>query len=166
MQTLLKYIFAFIILASSFPSEAKKISYRFSAKESKEEKKGKQTAGSFRVDVSEASSDDKYHLGQISFSGFDKKLNSGSESFFVTNRTDRTMTVIMLEIEYLTPDGRQLHKQFHEVKCHIPPGETRKVDIKSWDTQHSFYYVKSAPAKASGSPFTVRFLPQAFYLRY
>ncbi len=166
MQSFLKYIILIAVFVSAISAEGKKIGYRFTTKESKEEKRGKLTAGSFRVDDTENDPDGKYALSQITFSGFDKKLNSGSESFFVINGTDREMTAILLNIEYLTPDGRQLHQQFHELKCNIPPGETRKVDIKSWDTQHSFYYIKSAPAKASGSPFTVRFHPQAFYLRF
>lgn len=166
MTRLIKYFLIFSSLSIFFHAEARKIGYRFTAKESKEEKREKMREGTFRIDDSENEPDAKYSLNQVTFSGFDKKLNSGNESFFITNGTDRIMSSIMLDIEYLTPDGRQLHKQFHELKCNLPPGETRKFDIKSWDTQHSFYYVKSAPEKAKGSPFIVRFYPLAFYLRY
>ncbi|MDE6027755.1 MAG: hypothetical protein K2G23_06770, partial [Muribaculaceae bacterium] len=107
-----------------------------------------------------------YSREDIEFSGYDKKLTSSSESFFVTNRSNRTITAIELTIDYLTLDGRQLNKKFHKIQCAIPPGETRMVDVKSWDTQHSFYYEKSAPARAAGTPFTVKFYPSAFYLKY
>lgn len=166
MKSFLKHIALIAILLSALTADGKKIGFRLAAKESKDEKTGQITAGSFRIDDSSDYSESGYSLDQISFSGFDKKLNSSTESFFVTNSTNRILTAIMLSIEYLTPDGRQLDKKYHEIKCNIPPGNTRKLDVRSWDTQHSFYYVKSAPAKASGSPFIVRFSPQAFYLRY
>lgn len=161
-------LFAIFILLSfifSSPLEAKKIGYRFPAKETKEERKGVAVAGSFRVEVSD-DSECEYSKEQFAFSGFDKKLNSSQESFFLTNKSNRILTGIELFIEYLTPDGRQLDMRFHEIKCNIPAGETRKIDIKSWDSQHSFHYIKSAPAKGGGTPFIVRFFPQAFYLRY
>lgn len=164
-----KILFLIVLLSGVFffspiKGEAKKIGFRFPAKESKEEKKEKLTAGSFKIDLSSETEGD--YADKIIFSGFDKKLNSSSESFFITNNTDRVLTEVEVSIEYLTPDGRQLHKSFHEVKCDIPAGETRKIDIKSWDSQHSFYYVKSAPSRGTGSPFIVRFSPVACYLRY
>ena len=155
------------LLSLSLPSEARKVSLNLSASETKEEQEEQEmTAGSFMVASQCESCNNGYRIDQVTFAGFDKKINSSMESFFITNHTDRTLTAIALYIDYLTPDGRQLHKKYYKLACNIPPGETRKADIKSWDTQHSFYYVKSAPPKGGGSPFTVKFDPIAYYLRF
>jgi len=161
------YILILISVAmSAMPVEARKTGYRLAVKETKEEKEEAMTAGSFMVASQCDDCNSGYNIGQIRFSGFDKAQSSNQESFFITNLTDRTMTAISLYIEYLTPDGRQLHKKFFRLACNIPPGETRKADIKSWDTQNSFYFLKSRPGRNAGTPFDVRFDPVAFYLRY
>lgn len=121
--------------------------------------------GSFMVASQCGDCNNGYTISQIAFSGFDKPGSSPMESFFITNRTDRTMSGVSLYIEYLTPDGRQLHKRYVKLDCNIPAGETRKCDIKSWDTQRSFHYELSRASRRS-SPFTVRFDPVAFYLRF
>lgn len=121
--------------------------------------------GSFMVASQCEDCNNGYTISQIAFSGFDKPWSSPMESFFITNRTDRTMSGVSLYIEYLTPDGRQLHKRYVKLACYIPAGETRKCDIKSWDTQCSFHYELSRASRRS-SPFTVRFDPVAFYLRF
>lgn len=146
-------------------SSARKISYRLSAKETREEKEEEMTAGSFMVASECENCNNGYRLDQVRFTGFDKAKGSRKESFFITNTTDRTLTSVTLYIEYLTPDGRQLHKKFMKLSCNVPPGETRKADIPSWDTQGSFYYINSAQGKG-GSPFEVRFDPIAYYLRF
>lgn len=121
--------------------------------------------GSFMVASQCEDCNNGYTISQIAFSGFDKPGSSSMESFFITNHTDRTISGVSLYIEYLTPDGRQLHKRYVKLDCNIPAGETRKCDIKSWDTQRSFHYELS-PASRHSSPFTVRFDPVAFYLRF
>jgi hypothetical protein len=121
--------------------------------------------GSFIVTRNNKEVNKGYRLNDIIFRGFDKTQNNSKESFFITNKTDRTLTGIALYIDYRTPDGRQLHKRFIRLRCKIPAGETRKVDIKSWDTQHSFYYIKSVRSKKQkGNPFYVVFNPIAYYL--
>lgn len=123
--------------------------------------------GSFMVASQCESCNNGYRLDQVVFSGFDKNQSSAKESFFIINNTDRTLTGITLYIDYNTPDGRQLHKQFLKLSCSIPAGQTRKVDIPSWDTQRSFYYYKSqANKKHPGNSFDVRFDPIAYYLRF
>ena len=120
---------------------------------------------SFIVTTDDKSGNKRYRLNDILFRGFDKTQNNSKESFFITNKTDRTLTGVSLYIDYRTPDGRQLHKRFIRLRCKIPAGETRKVDIKSWDTQHSFYYIKSVRSKKQkGNPFYVVFNPIAYYL--
>lgn len=109
---------------------------------------------------------DGYTIKDVVFSGYDKKRSSEKESFFVTNRSDRTLTGFSLYIYYYTIDGRQLHKKYIRVNCLIAPGETEKTDIRSWDSQKSFYYVKSETNPRKGTPYTVSFDPVTIYLRY
>lgn len=122
--------------------------------------------GSFMVASQCERCNNGYRLEQISFSGYDKNQNSDKESFFITNNTDRTLTAISLYVDYATPDGRQLHRRFLKLRCAIPAGETRKADIQTWDTQHSFYYIKSNPSRHVGNSYTVTFDPIAYYLRF
>lgn len=96
-------------------------------------------------------------LSDISFSGFDKPASSLKESFFVVNKTDCRLVGLKLDIEYLTVDGRQLHKRQLDIDCDVPSGETRKIDVKSWDTQKSFRYYKSTEGRKSVMPFKVLF---------
>ena len=161
----LSYIILITLLLSGI-SEARKVSFRHSVKDSRSETQEEMTAGSFMVASQCEDCNNGYTLQQIGFTGFDKPQSSDTESFFITNETDRTMTGVTLYIEYLTPDGRQLHKKFMRLSCDIPPGETRKADIRSWDRQNSFYYIKSRPARNAGNPFDVRFDPIAYYLRF
>lgn len=141
----------------------RKTTLRLSAKDADEEPA--MARGSFMVASHCPDCNNGYRINQIAFSGFDKHGSSSSESFFITNNTDRTMSGVSLYIEYLTPDGRQLHKRFLKLDCNIPAGETRKADVKSWDTQRSFHYERSRASKSS-SPFTVVFDPVAYYLRF
>lgn len=134
-----------------------------SASEREDEEMSK---GSFMVASQCHDCNNGYDLGQIIFSGYDKPRRSGSETFFITNRTDRTMSGVTLYIDYRTPDGRQLNKRFVKLICNIPPGETRAAEIKSWDKQKEFHYVKSDPGKQGGSPYTVIFDPISYYLRF
>lgn len=107
-----------------------------------------------------------YSLDQIEFLGFDKTLSSKIESFFISNNTDCILESVTIEIEYLTLDSRQLHKRYEQIFYTIPPGETRKIDIKSWDKQKSFYYHLSAKPRRQATPFTVRIIPLSCTLRF
>ena len=97
-----------------------------------------------------------YSIEQAQITGFDKRTESTVESFFVTNTTDRSLTGLDFTLTYLTLEGRQLHSRHVEIDCDIPPGETRKYDIRSFDRQKSFYYHKSqAPTRRQASPFRI-----------
>lgn len=151
-------------------AEAKKTGYRIptaSVTESKPRQgvDSEFAAGSFMVASQCTDCNNGYRLDQISFSGFDKPATSRHESFFITNNTDRVMTGVSLYIEYITPEGRMLTKKFMKLSCHIPAGETRAVQISTWDTNSSFHYVGSRSRKGS-NPFTVIFDPIAFYLQF
>ena len=93
---------------------------------------------------------------KIRFYGFDKTVTSQKESFFISNRLDRQAAAFEIEITYFDMQHRQLHQRLVQVECEIPPGETRRVDVKSWDTQKAFYFHQSAAPRRQATPFDVR----------
>lgn len=94
-------------------------------------------------------------IDNIHFYGFDKTANSSSESFFISNSLDSILTALTVDITYLDLQGRQLHKRRIEFDCNIPPGETMRQDIKSWDIQKAFYFHQSAKPRRQATPFKV-----------
>lgn len=100
------------------------------------------------------------NAAQPRFSGFDKGVNSAKESFFVTNPHSDELVEVKVEITYETMEGAMLHCREWTQKVRIPSGETRRVDIPTWDTQHQFYYHLTSPTpKRPATPFRVRFRP-------
>lgn len=93
---------------------------------------------------------------KIRFYGFDKTVTSQKESFFISNGLDKTLTGVEVEITYFDMKKRQLHQRLVPVECEIPPGETRRVDVKSWDSQKAFYFHQSAAPRRQATPFDVR----------
>lgn len=166
-NTLAAIFLATSVLTPQF-ADARKKGYRLDTGKQTEAAAQEQemAKGSFMVASQCTDCNNGYRLSQIAFSGYDKTRTSRTESFFITNNTDRTMTGITMYVEYLTTDGRQLHKRFVRLVCDIPPGETRKADLESWDSQKSFYYEKSDAPKRGGTPYSVIFDPVAFYLRF
>jgi hypothetical protein len=124
------------------------------------------TTGSFMVASECDDCNSGYHLSQVYFSGYDKTAGSDLETFFVTNNTDSEMSAISFYLEYLSTDGRQFHKRFLKLECDIPASETRKFDVKSWDKQHSFHYIDSNPGKNKTTPYRVRVIPVAYWLKF
>lgn len=100
-----------------------------------------------------------------SISGYDKTLGADVETFFLTNRAAQPLAGFSMDIVYLSKDGAQLHRRHIFRRCDIAPGETCRIDIRSWDKQHSFYYERSNPPRRKATPYKVRFEPQAYFLR-
>ncbi|MDE6548360.1 MAG: hypothetical protein K2L22_05125, partial [Muribaculaceae bacterium] len=92
-------------------------------------------------------------LPAIRFYGFDKTISSNLESFFISNALDSEIQGMEVEITYLDMKGRQLHKRNVSIDTQIPPHETVRTDIKSWDTQKSFYFHQSAKPRRQATPF-------------
>lgn len=92
---------------------------------------------------------------KIKFYGFDKTASATAESFFIVNDLDSILNGVEVEITYFDMKGRQLHRRICEVECMVAPHETMRIDIKSWDTQKSFYYHRSAKPKRQATPFEV-----------
>lgn len=94
---------------------------------------------------------------KVVFSGFDKTANSAKETFFITNNSHAVLLGLTVEISYLTTDGRCMHRRDEKIDMTLRPGDTRMATIRSFDSQKSFYYIKSnPPAKRSATPFSVR----------
>lgn len=131
-------------------------------KTEKKEKSNKREAGTLSYPAAPDSITSVY-ADSIKFSGFDKAANSSKESFFISNASEMIVTGLTIRLEYTDNSGKMLHSRVEMPEVNIPPGETRKVDIKSFDSQGSFFYHKSNPPRASHSrkyatPFRVRII--------
>lgn len=90
------------------------------------------------------------------FSGYEKTLRSSKESFFITNRSDSTVNRLAIEITYKDIKGRPLDTRQVEFDVYLPAGETRRVDLSSWDKQNVFYYHRSPmPRSTRATPYRV-----------
>lgn len=94
---------------------------------------------------------------KISFYGFDKTVTSAFESFFIVNGSDSTVSSISVDISYLDMKGRQLHRRTVSFECDIPPRQTRRQDVRTWDIQKSFYFHQSVKPHRQATPFKVHF---------
>lgn len=95
----------------------------------------------------------------VRLSGYDKTLRTTRESFFVTNSLPDSVAIVGLELifDYTDMSGRQLHNVERKVKCYIPRGQTRRLDVASWDKQQTFYYYLSNPPKRTqATPYRVK----------
>lgn len=166
MRTKLICLLCSAVFLAFTPIHGKKTGIRLSVDKNSSNEDEEMAKGSFMVASQCEDCNNGYRIDQVMLSGYDKPRRSAVETFFITNNTDRPMTGLNLYIEYLTPDGRQLHKRYVRLICDIPPGETRLAEVSSWDRQKSFYFEKSETPKSGGSPYTVIFDPVAFYLRF
>jgi len=105
----------------------------------------------------------------VILAGYDKTLSSRRESLFITNAIDSaTLVWLLVTVDYLDTSGRQLHSRQAHIRCDIPPGETRRLDIPSWDRQCVYYYRLSEPRRrvqAAASPYDVRIAVDSVALR-
>ncbi|MBD5357630.1 MAG: hypothetical protein HDR88_11605 [Bacteroides sp.] len=100
----------------------------------------------------------------ISFAGYEKEVNANNEAFLVVNNNDVTLTGIKIKIVYYDLKNRMLHSRTLIEDCIVPPHETRKVYISSWDKQKShFYYLCNEPKKIA-TPYKVKIIPLAFFI--
>ncbi len=98
----------------------------------------------------------------ISLSGYDKPNTATRETFFVTNHLGGDSLLLWLEVEltYTNLAGRLLHKRIVAKPCSIPAGETRLLEIPSWDRNNNFHYYRSTPPQRRPSiPYRVTSRP-------
>lgn len=160
MRVLISTLFFIYTLLCSLPeANARKIKTKHSVPK-KSGQVTKANASEYSDSIISLSSDSitfvKEILPSIHFYGFDKTVTSNLESFFITNGLDETISGIEINITYLDMKGRQLHKRKVCIDCGLPPGETERYDIKSWDTQKSFYFHRSVKPKRQATPFDVK----------
>lgn len=99
-------------------------------------------------------------IGEVRLAGYEKPLRSSHESIFITNNDERILKCVVLNIEYLDEQGRQLHQREIEIECEVPSGETRQLTFPSWDKQKTTYYYLSPKARTSnGTPYRVKSRP-------
>lgn len=116
--------------------------------------------GSERTSVRADSTQEWKNLaGRIRFSGFDKTPSSTKESFFITNMTDSVLRGLTVDIEYTDLSGRLLHERSVDIDCEIPSTDTRRVDIPTWDIQHSFRHYRCSATRRPTTPFRVKITP-------
>lgn len=89
------------------------------------------------------------------FSGYEKTLRASRETLFVTNRGHRHIQGLEFTVTYFDSAGRQLHRRVVRATAAIPPGETRRLDFPTWDTQRSFYSTTGRPPRVAAIPYTV-----------
>lgn len=102
----------------------------------------------------------------IYISGFDKPTFSDYESFFVVNHSDYHLARITGTLTYYSANGEMYTSRRIEKNIDVPPGETRHISIRSWDTQHSFRYLYSTPGTKRVNTFTVKFSPDSYRVYY
>ena len=93
----------------------------------------------------------------VSLKGFSKRASDSKESFFITNKTAHRMSAVRLLLRYTTMDGELLTQRTVNVPVNLKPGETKLVDIKSFDVQRLFYYYAGPKPRKQATPFKVAF---------
>ena len=92
--------------------------------------------------------------------GFEKPLSSHKESLIVQNRTQETVTRIILRLVYKTPQDEMLDYREIVLDEEILPGMTKKFTIDSFDENRQYYYYLTPPSGKSiesSYPFKVTF---------
>lgn len=162
-----RLLIAILAVLAFFPADARKIKTKLPLTKT-DSRLERMKQESIAITADSAKDETNYKISDIRFSGYDKKATADKETFFVTNTTDRTLQGFSIYIIYSTVAGKQLHRRYENVECNAAPGETVKIDIKSWDSQKSFYYEKSDAPRGSrrATPYTIAFEPVAVYLAY
>lgn len=168
-----KYLIALLLIVLPHIAEARKVkqSLKIPKEKTSRTKSDKEDLG-----VEVAANEDSYmalpngrqvHFcpDSISFAGYEKEANAGFESFIIINNTETSLSGVKMKIIYKDLQDRMLHSRIVEQRCFVPTKESRKIDIKSWDKQHTyFYYLGNEPRKVA-TPYKIEILPLAFYIK-
>lgn len=153
----LQVLSVIIIFSVASPSEARKIKTRYAIPKRQEQSNPEQNKTGDRI-ILTADSLAVYDSIRkaVRFYGFDKTVASNLESFFINNGLDSDIEGMEIDIFYNDMKGRRLHRRNVNLDCSIPAGETIRTDIKSWDSQKSFYFHQSVRPKRQATPFDVK----------
>lgn len=94
-------------------------------------------------------------IGKLRYCGYEKTLRATKETIFIENLTDSTINAISFTIEYIDSSGRKIHQRSLRHASLIPPRQTRRIDIPSWDTQKSYYYLKGDAPRKTATPYDI-----------
>lgn len=101
----------------------------------------------------------------VQFYGYEKKQSSTKETLFIANRSDSSFSEIHFTIDYFDTSNRKIHSRSVKQNLQLSPGDTRRIDIRSWDTQRSYYYLGGAAPRKSATPYTVKVSIDSLLLR-
>lgn len=93
----------------------------------------------------------------VSLKGYSKRASDAKESFFITNNTKQRMSAVRLLLRYTTMQGEMLTQRTVTVPLSLKPGETKLVEVKSFDVQRLFYYYAGPQPRKQATPFKVAF---------
>lgn len=93
----------------------------------------------------------------VTIKGFAKRASDSKESFFITNNTRHRMSAVRLLIRYTTMNGELLTQRSVTVPVSLKPGETKLVEVKSFDVQRLFYYYAGPQPRKQATPFKVSY---------
>ena len=93
----------------------------------------------------------------VTLKGYSKRASDSKESFFITNNTRHRMSAVRLLLRYSTLQGELLTQRTVTVPVNLKPGETKLVEVKSFDVQRLFYYYAGPQPRKQATPFQVAF---------
>ena len=173
MISSLRIIIVSLLIFCALPGvEAKKIKNSFvikkekvSKKRSEPEKEGREICLQDSLNESASENDPLIRdLQKVGFAGYDKEPNSSVESFMMLNNSGQKISGFKIRIDYLDMQDRLFHSRIVEESCEVPPGEPRRMDIVSWDKQHTYYYYLGNAPKRVATPFKVAIHPLSFWI--
>ena len=98
----------------------------------------------------------------VSLKGYNKRASDAKESFFITNNTSQRMSAVRLLLRYTTMGGELLTQRTVTVPVRLKPGETKLVEVKSFDVQRQFYYYAGPKPRKQATPFKVAYRLTAY----
>ena len=93
----------------------------------------------------------------VTIKGFAKRASDSKEPFFITNNTRHRMSAVRLLMRYTTMNGELLTQRSVTVPVSLKPGETKLVEVKSFDVQRLFYYYAGPQPRKQATPFKVSY---------
>ena len=93
----------------------------------------------------------------VTLKGYSKRASDSKESFFITNNTGHRMSAVRLMLRYSTMQGELLTQRTVTIPVRLKPGETKLVEVKSFDVQRLFYYYAGPQPRKQATPFQVAY---------